>query len=103
MLKRENRLAKIVRKRDEKKYPSPLFDVRVSDNKENRARFGFVVSKRVDKRAVVRNRTKRVLAETAKEFLGKLTGKDIVVIAKRVLSFKDKEDVVKEISRLLNK
>jgi ribonuclease P protein component len=100
MLKKENRLAKIARKVGEKKYPSPLFNVRVSDNKDNKARVGFVVSKKVDKRAVVRNRTKRVLSEAVRGFLTDLGGKDVVIVAKKSLSFKDKEDVRKELGRI---
>jgi len=103
MLKRENRLAKITHRADEKKYFSPLFNVRVTDNKDNKARFGFVVAKKIDKKAVVRNRTKRVLRESAKEFLRELVGKDIVVVAKKSLSFKEKVEVVREFKNIFNK
>jgi ribonuclease P protein component len=103
MLKRENRLAKIVHRADEKKYFSPLFNVRISDNKDKKVRFGFVVSKRIDKRAVVRNRTKRILREMARGFLKDLSGKDIIVVAKKSLSFKEKEAVVKEFGSILKK
>ena len=100
MLKRENRLPKITRKTGEKKYFSPLFTVKISDNKDNKTRFGFVVSKKIDKKAVVRNRTKRVLREVAKEFVNDLTGKDIIIIAKKNLIFKEKEEVLKELRNI---
>jgi ribonuclease P protein component len=103
MLKRENRLAKIAHKADEKKYFSPLFNIRIADNKDDKTRFGFVVSKKIDKKAVVRNRTKRVLRDAAKEFLKDLIGKDIVVIAKKSLSFKEKAEVIKEFKSIFNK
>jgi ribonuclease P protein component len=103
MLKRENRLSKIIRRAGEKKYFSPLFHVKISENKENKARFGFVVSKKIDKRAVVRNKTKRVLRDTAKELIDSVLGKDIVIIAKKSLSPKDREEVAKELGNILNK
>lgn len=103
MLKRENRLAKIVHKAGEKKYFSPLFNVRMTDNKDDKVRFGFVVAKKVDKKAVVRNRTKRVLRAVAEDFLKYLNGKDIVVVAKKSLSFKEKIEVTKEFKNIFNK
>ena len=103
MLKRENRLSKIIRGIGEKKYFSPLFQVRVSENKESTSRFGFVVSKKIDKRAVVRNRTKRVLRSAVGIFLNSLKGKEIIIIAKKDLSFKEKDEVVKELGNILNK
>jgi len=103
MLKRENRLAKIVGRTGGKKYSSALFNVRISDNKEDKVRFGFVVSKKIDKRAVVRNRTKRVLRIVAEEFLKELVGKDVVIIAKKALTFTDKEMVAKELRSILKK
>jgi ribonuclease P protein component len=103
MLKRENRLAKITHRADEKKYFSPLFNVRITDNKDNKARFGFVVAKRIDKRAVVRNRTKRVLRIAAEKLINIVNGKDITIVAKKQLSFKEKEEVVKELGNILNK
>ena len=103
MLKRENRLSKITKKTDEKKHFSPLFNVRISDNKEGKVRFGFIVSKKIDKRAVVRNRTKRVLRAAAEGFLKELVGKDIVVVSKKSLSFKEKEEVSREFKNIFSK
>ena len=103
MLKRENRLSRIARKIDDKKYFSPLFNVRISDNKDGKVRFGFVVSKRIDKRAVVRNRTKRVLRNVAEEFINELKGKDIIVVAKKSLTFKEKIEVTREFKNIFNK
>lgn len=103
MLKRENRLSKIIRGAGEKKYFSSLFQVKVSENKENKLRFGFVVSRKIDKRAVVRNRTKRVLRSAVETFLNSLSGKDIIIVAKKSLSFKEKEEVSRELGNILNK
>ena len=102
MLKRENRLSRILRRVGEKKYFSPLFQVRISENNDNKARFGFIVSKKIDKRAVVRNKTKRVLRDAAKTLIDNVLGKDIIIIAKKDLSFKEKEEVKKELGNILN-
>lgn len=103
MLKRENRLSKITRRVGENKYFSPFFQVRISENKESKARFGFIVSKKIDKRAVVRNQTKRVLRSAAEAFINHLGGKDIIVTAKKPLTFKEKGEVERELGNILNK
>jgi ribonuclease P protein component len=103
MLKRENRLSRILRRVGEKKYFSPLFQVRISENNENKARFGFIVSKKIDKRAVIRNQTKRVLRNAVESFINNATGKDIIIVAKKNLLPKEKEEVVKELGNILNK
>jgi ribonuclease P protein component len=103
MLKRENRLSKITRRAGERKYLSPLLSVRISDNKDDKVRFGFIVSKKIDKRAVIRNRTKRVLRSAAETFLTTEVGKDIIVTAKKSLLPKEKEEIVKELSDIFKK
>jgi ribonuclease P protein component len=86
MLKKQNRLGKITKTKENKLFTSPLFNIRISDNKENKTRFAFIVSKKIDKRAVIRNRTKRVLRSAVEEIIEKLkTGKDIVIISKKAL------------------
>ncbi|MDO4710141.1 MAG: ribonuclease P protein component [Pseudomonadota bacterium] len=46
------------------------------------ARLGLAVSRKVDKRAVVRNRIKRVLRETFRQHLVQLLPGDVVVVVK---------------------
>lgn len=63
---------------------TPLFTLRFVKNNLSHPRFAFVVSKRIDKRAVIRNRLKRVLREIAyEELLGKEQGVDILFIVKK--------------------
>jgi len=95
MLKKQNRLGKITKTKGNKLFTSPLFNVRISENKENKTRFAFIVSKKIDKRAVIRNQTKRVLRSAVEEVIGKLKlGKDIIVISKKALTPGQKEDVL---------
>jgi ribonuclease P protein component len=98
MLKKQNRLSRITKKRGDKLFTFPLFNLRVSDNGEETTKFAFIVSKKIDKRAVVRNRTKRVLRSGIEEIVGKVNGgKNIIIVAKKALIPGQK----KEISDLL--
>lgn len=57
--------------------------LKVSENGIGAKRFGFVVSKKIDKRAVVRNKTKRILRTFVQERLDKIkSGYDFLFIAK---------------------
>jgi len=87
MLKKQNRLAKITSANKSKLFTSPLFNLKVSENQERKLRFAFIVSKRIDKRAVVRNKTKRILRTFIEKTIDKLkNGQDIVIICKKALT-----------------
>jgi ribonuclease P protein component len=103
MLKRQNRLSKIAKKTNGKRFFSPLFNIQVSGNNLNDARFGFIVSKKIDKRAVIRNTTKRVLQKAAEAFLESQRGQDIILIAKQPLSFSDLDKVTQELKKVLTR
>ncbi len=66
-------------------------------------RIGFVVSKRVSKKAVTRNRVRRLLREVYRQNKGRLKeGQDLVVIAKAGagdLSFLDVQETVLHLFR----
>ena len=55
---------------------------RAAQTDADTARLGLAVSRRVDKRAVVRNRIKRVLRETFRCHLAQLLPGDVVVVVK---------------------
>ena len=86
MLSRPNRLKK---KRDfERVYKLGIgkrdrfLALKVLENDLNTSRIGFVVSKKISKKAVVRNLIKRRLREAARSFIPELKpGLDIVVFA----------------------
>lgn len=73
MLPRENRL----RKKKEfdrvfkegNSFKNDLFLIKVADNELDTSRFGFVVSKKVSKKAVRRNKIKRWLRESTRPLL----------------------------------
>lgn len=104
MLKKQNRLGKLTRKNKDKLFTFPLFNLRVSDNGEKITKFAFIVSKKIDKRAVVRNRTKRVLRSAAEEVIKRLEiGKNIVIISKKALIPGQKEEVLGILETVFNK
>lgn len=103
MLKQKNRLSRIAKRASGEKFSFPLLNIQITENSGGDPRFAFIVSKKIDKRAVVRNRTKRVLRKTAESFLDNLKGKDIIVVAKKKLSFDDLEEVLKEFRKVIKK
>lgn len=66
---------------DGRRISEPLFSLhwRAGDGP---ARLGMAVSRKVDTRAVARNRIKRVLRESMREILPTLAGGDYVVVAR---------------------
>jgi len=104
MLKKQNRLSKIIKRKEDKLFTFPLFNVKVSDNGGEITRFAFIVSKKIDKRAVVRNRTKRVLRSAVEEIVGKVNGgKNIVIVAKKALIFNQREEALKVLQAVFRK
>lgn len=108
MLPRQNRL---VRKSDfekikEKgaKFQSNLFGLLVFPNEEEFSRFGFVISTKLSKRAVKRNRAKRTLRERVRLLLPNIKpGFDVVFLGKKALLEVDYPVVDQEIRRLFKK
>jgi len=62
----------------------PQLIIKYLNNQGDYTRFAFVVSTKVDKRAVVRNKLTRQLRELSKEFLPRIqTGTSVLIIAKK--------------------
>lgn len=84
MLKRKYRLpvrAKLTRPSSHK---SQTFLLRIYKNNLPFSRFGFVISKKIDKRAVVRNRTKRVIRSCIEDLQQKIIeGYDMLFILQK--------------------
>jgi ribonuclease P protein component len=65
-----------------KRQSDRYFTILSRSNSETHGRLGLAVSKRVDKRAVGRNRIKRMIRESFRAHQQQLKGLDLVVIAK---------------------
>ncbi len=72
-------------------------------NQQSHARLGLVIGKRAIHRAVDRNRTKRVLRESFIKSQEKLTGFDVIVIAKQQCDKLTKQKLREGIDQLWEK
>lgn len=86
-----------------KTFTSPLLRLKVIANNLDHNRFGFVVSKKVDKRAVIRNRSKRVVRSVFEDLSEALqTSYDILCLVQKPIAQRTPE-IEKEIKDLLTK
>ena len=96
-------------------YSSPLFGLIVakkdaansspdvtSGSLGGESRFGFIVSKKISKKAVVRNRIRRLLSEAVQNLLSRMKqGFEGVFLAKREIAGKSYDEVFDEVERVL--
>lgn len=67
-------------------------------------KFGFIVSKKISKRAVDRNKIRRLLAEGVKKNMGEVKGGIFgIFLAKKALLGKKFEEVEKEVKEVFKK
>lgn len=92
-------------KKEGKFLPSPLFGFLLLEKlSQPVSRFSFIVSTKISKKAVERNRIKRVLSETVRNLLPKIKpGFDGVFLAKKSLIGKKKIEIETEIERVFKK
>ena len=108
MLPKENRLKK---KRDfeevfkkGKTFRESFLFLRVKENNLKQNRFGFIVSSKISKKAVVRNKIKRRLREITKEYLPRVkTGVDVVLITKPGIETKGFPEIKEILIKLFEK
>lgn len=83
-------------------FSAPLFILKVKENNLGLNRFGIVVSKKIDKRSVVRNRIKRLLREILVNLNSKITpGHDMLFIVRKGISDSAKNQAGTLIKRVL--
>lgn len=100
MFKRQNRLVMGVGYGSYSQSKTPYFNVKIRKNRENISRFGIIVSKNVDKRAVTRNRIRRQVRSCIEDNLKRIKkGYDVLFILKKEILFKK----TREICLLINK
>ncbi|MDP3998359.1 MAG: ribonuclease P protein component [bacterium] len=95
-----------------KRYRSPFFDLVVSlepkssqgVNQQSVSKFGFIVSSRISKKAVIRNRVKRLLGEAVRQFLPKIkSGFGIIILTKPDIVGRDLKKIYEELEGLFQK
>jgi len=108
MLPRENRLKK---EEDFKKvfkkgrgFTNDLFVLKVIKNNLDISRFAFVISKKISKKATIRNRIKRRLDNVIRVDLPKIKkGWDGIIIVLPGAEIKDFKEIEEDINQLLEK
>jgi len=108
MLPKENRLKK---KKDFEKlfkegksFSEKFLVLKINKNNLNNNRFGFIVSKKISKKAVARNKIKRQLREIVrKEINNYQKGFDVAVIALPGIESKNFEEMSQALERILKK
>lgn len=104
MFKKENRLVPGVRFSNSQSAIVSQFVFKNKANDLNVNRFGIVVSKKIDKRAVGRNKVKRFFRETLMSLCGKMSaGHDILIIVKKGILEKTKEENLSAIEDVFKK
>lgn len=109
MLAKINRLPRIELKNLQargKRFHSPLATLLVGKGSDvsSPPRFAVVVTKKLDKRATRRNRTRRLFHEVIRQLLPNINqGFNCVIYAKKILWEEKAEDIKPEIKHLLKK
>jgi ribonuclease P protein component len=77
----------------------------LNDGGEEENRFGFIISKKISKKAVDRNRIKRLLSEAVKINLDKIKSRSnkVVFLAKKTMLDKKMAEVVPEVGKMMEK
>jgi ribonuclease P protein component len=83
-------------------YQSPLFGLSVVENSDKGLKFATIISKKISKKAVDRNRIKRLLMEAVKENIELLKDRNIkaVFLAKKTLLDKRFAEVENEVKKI---
>jgi len=83
-------------------YQSPLFGMLVMNQNVGGVKFGFLISKRISKRAVDRNRIRRLMAEAVRFNLKEIDKKVwlVFLVKKKMLSVKQ-DEVKREMENMM--
>lgn len=104
MFKRENRLVYGVKFNNSYNFSVPQFILKTKNNGILLNRFGIVVSKKIDKRAVVRNKIKRIFRSALVDLNKNMSsGHDILFVVKLGIINKTKEEIYLLIKQALEK
>lgn len=79
-------------------------EIKNDESNRKESHFGFIISTKISKKAVVRNRIKRIIAEVIRKRLREITrGLDVVFLIKPAAVKIDKEELEKEVNEIITK
>lgn len=92
-------------KKNSKLFHGTFVSLTFYDRKdESPTRFGFVISKKISKKAVVRNKIKRILSLQIEQYLNNLVlGYDVAFLSKPAIVEAELDNIQKEVTSLLTK
>lgn len=98
MLKKDYRLKVLKKNNGAKTISTFFFTLRFWENGESLSKFAFIISKKIDKKAVIRNKIKRSLARVLEEILTEIKpGYNFVFIVKKEILEKSQEEIEKNL------
>ena len=106
MLKKENRIRfkeefSEIKNKGSLLY-SPFFGFLNYQKNDDLKKFGFIISKKISKKAVDRNRIRRVLSEIVRNNLIKFKdGVRVIFLVKKEILNKKREEIEKEVKKFL--
>jgi len=104
MLKKKYRLSWGVRFDSSRSFSSPFFIVKVRPNMLLFNRFGLIISKKIEKRAVYRNRIKRLIHSIVVEFYDNIkNGIDALFIIKKSAVGKTRKELYLAMKQMFSK
>lgn len=105
MLPKENRLPALeIRNvlRSKERVSSQEFQIVFTKNNRSFSRFAVIVSNSIDKRATIRNRTRRLARESIRRLVSKMIlGIDAIFIARQSFANKTQNEVQEHLEKLL--
>lgn len=102
ILRKNNDFKKVFK--EGKKIKTELFDLFYKSNNKLNNMFGFVVSLKISKKAVERNKIKRFLRKAANILMSRIKNKnDIIVVAKPNIKNKVFNEIFSELELVLKK
>jgi ribonuclease P protein component len=102
MLKRTFRFKAQNRLNHPASFTTPSLLVKFSSNQLPYSRFGFIISKKVDKRATVRNRVKRMIRSCIEASLPQIkSGYDMLYIIRKQAADQTRDQICQEVQTTL--
>ena len=102
MLKRKYRLPASAKLINPKSHLTVKFVLKIAKNNLSYNRFGFIVSKKVAKNAVDRNRSKRLLRSCVEDIFTQINpGYDYLFIIRKNLAGIRKENICEQVNKVL--